>query len=446
MKKSLFLVTESNNMRLLDSILLVSLLLPAASWQSHQHTFRPRTRLASSEQEIPDYQGKTIYQRTFYRLSPGSTVSKPNALLIEERLRFKADPENAGYILPVGPRTFIFREGTNEDEITDELYRIDLGSKTHNGPGTMDTTLATILYVASNPEIVQGDVLQLGCEDGSAGILGSMGARFAMNSNHKYKSTEEDSTVAEHEDVFPPKMYRLTLSEEDEEGLKDAYDFAKEFSKGEVSLKCVRWGNRIPGRRYEHYYRTIIGSDMDFSYPNAKELARTVANYLLPSNEFASMSTRNDAFSSGGSFGAIGMDMESTAPPAQKKDSQEEVDPSIPPTFVHVCPDTRENTMYLRQFLEKGFKMTVNSSFLKLGRLQFVFQTLPEDASEEDIENLDLELKDESSRSYQVLSAFHHPDYAGDGTGEYFFPLETGEYEGGSRSTYLEPEEGGSPW
>ena len=90
--------------------------------------------------------------------------------------------------------------------------------------------------------------------------------------------------------------------------------------------------------------------------------------------------------------------------------------------------------------------MTVQTGYLKMERLQFVLQSLPKEAPESDIEDLDLELKDEMYRSYQSLTAIHHPDYAGDGTGQYFFPLETGEYEGGSRNTYLELEEGGSPW
>ena len=46
--------------------------------------------------------------------------------MLEERLRFQVDPENDGYILPKGPRTFILRKGTNEDTISDELYRINV--------------------------------------------------------------------------------------------------------------------------------------------------------------------------------------------------------------------------------------------------------------------------------------------------------------------------------
>ena len=59
-----------------------------------------------------DFTGKTIYQRTFYRLSPDSQVQLPNAVMIEERLRFLPDTENPGYILPVGPRTLIVRQGS----------------------------------------------------------------------------------------------------------------------------------------------------------------------------------------------------------------------------------------------------------------------------------------------------------------------------------------------
>jgi hypothetical protein len=442
-------------MHLLHTLLAVTFLSPGFSWVptiTTQHRVRPvtTTRLASSASdaaEIPDYAGKTIYQRTFYRLSPGSSVSKPNALVLEERLRFQSDPGQPGYILPVGPRTYIFREGTNEDEITDAIYRLDLGTATHNGPGTMDTTIATILYLASNPEMVQGDVLQLACESGAAGVLGCVGARFAMDAkHHKTNDDLEIMTVPKHENVFPPRMHHLSLSEEGgDEALRAAYDAAKHFSNGEVSLKDIRWSTRVPGRRYDHNYRLVVGSDIDFSYPNSKELARTVANLLLPSNEFAIASSKDGA-STSASFGAMGMDpggAESTAPP---KDPAREVDPKYPPSFVYVCPDVRENTTYLRQFLEKGFRMTVNMDFLKLERLQFVFQTLPDDAPEDEIEDLDLELKEDSSRSYQSLTAFHHPDYAGEGSGEYFFPMETGAYEGGSRSTYLEPEAESSPW
>jgi hypothetical protein len=418
-----------------------------SSPKSRTSSLQSSTAEAAAEPEIPDYTGKTIYQRTFYRLSPGSSVSHPNAIILEERLRFRPDPENEGYILPKGPRTFIIRKGTDEDEITDELYRVNLGTHPHNGPGTMDTGIATMLYLASNPEIVQGEALELACEDGAASLVGCIAAKFVMEPSAAKKQEDlEIMTVPKHKDVFPKRLHHLTLSDEGEDGLQAAYDIIKGFSNGEVSLKDIRWSNRIPGRRYDHYYRLVVGSDIDFSYPNSKELARVVANYLLPSNEFAVASVKDAGGSSAGSFGAMGMDIAESARSGPPSDHDREIDPKVPATFVHVCPDTRENTTYLRQFLEKGFRMTVNTGYLKMERLQFVFQTLPEENPESEIEDLDLELKDEMYRSYQSLQAIHHPDYSGEGSGEMFFPMETGEYEGGSRSTYLEPEEGGSPW
>jgi hypothetical protein len=81
----------------------------------------------------------------------------------------ESNPGQPGYIFPKCPRTYIFREGTNEDKITGEIYRMDLGTATHNGPGNMDPTstathngpgnmdptIATDLYLASNPEMVK---------------------------------------------------------------------------------------------------------------------------------------------------------------------------------------------------------------------------------------------------------------------------------------------------
>lgn len=67
----------------------------------------------------------------------------------------ESDPGQPNYIFPKVPRIYIFQEGTNEDKITDEIYRMDLGTATHNGPGNMDTTIATVLYLASNPEMVK---------------------------------------------------------------------------------------------------------------------------------------------------------------------------------------------------------------------------------------------------------------------------------------------------
>ncbi|KAL3906207.1 MAG: hypothetical protein SGARI_004105, partial [Bacillariaceae sp.] len=229
--------------------------------------------------------------------------------MIEERLRFKADPDREGYILPTGPRTLILREGTAQDELTDELFRMDVASKggaAHNGPGSMDTEIAAILYLASNPQWIQGDVLELSCSgsagaSGVVGLLGCIAAHFTLLTpeqmkKHKQQLQQSESadeldvmTVPKQPGVFPKRMHHLTLSDESPEALQGAFETVKKhFQPDQVSIKELHWS--VPrrtgtNRRYDHEYRTILGSDLELASPTAKELARTVGNMLLPPNE-----------------------------------------------------------------------------------------------------------------------------------------------------------------
>lgn len=451
------------------SIVSVPLFL---STESESDNYEDEEEPAERPQE--DYTGKTIYQRTFYRLSPDSQVQLPNAITIEERLRFLPDTSRPGYILPVGPRTLILREGSEEDDITDEIFRMDLlapsrsgdnPSGAHNGPRSVDTEIASVLYLASNPNWIQGDVLELSCAGtaGSSGVVGLLScvasrlASMTADELESYKQrtaplAKEDDPLnpaqkSDFESVFPQRMRHLTLSDESTETLQSISELIHNHFKSlsgnpPVSVRQLEWSRpRGPGRRrYEREYRTILGSDLDLTFPTAKELTKIVANSLLPSNEFAVASIKEGAQTSP-SFGGMGMDI-APSPTPEQGNKNKEVDPNIPATFVHVCPDYRDETRYLRQFLEKGYRMTVRTNFFNMERLQFYFQTLPQDAHESDLDDLEqLEVQEDSSRDYQSLTAIHHPDYAGEGSGEYFFPLETGAYEGGLSS--LETEEGG---
>jgi hypothetical protein len=247
--------------------------------------------------------------------------------------------------------------------------------------------------------------------------------------------------------VFPLRMHHLTLSDESPETLQGVSEliyrhFASYSGNPPVSVRQLEWSStRGPGRRqYDREYRTVLGSDLDLTFPTAKELSKTIANSLLPSNEFAVANIKEGAKTSP-SFGGLGMDIDPSATSYQQN-LEKSVDPNIPATFVHLCPDYRDETRYLRQFLEKGYRMTVRTNYVNMERLQFYFQTLPQDSTESDLDELEqLEVQEDSAKDYQSLTAIHHPDYAGDGSGEYFFPLETGAYEGGLSS--LEPEEGG---
>ena len=87
------------------------------------------------------------------------------------------------------------------------------------------------------------------------------------------------------------------------------------------------------------------------------------------------------------------MDLGDSSSSKSDSESEPETDPKYPPTFVHVCPDVRENTTYLRQFLEKGFRMTVQSAYLKLQTVQLVIQAVPDGTPEQEasLENAEID-------------------------------------------------------
>lgn len=416
----------------------------------------------SSLLEDTDY---VVYQNTFYRLVPDSDVPNPTAVTFQERLRFVSDPTKPRALNPNGPRTYIFHPGGGNDDdnsapIRPEVFRIHIGAGDHRGQDVMDSQIATALFVASNPQFVQGDVMQVASEDGVAGVLGCIGAQFGITEWDDTKLQNDDFDFdLKREKLFPPALRRLTLSEEGPDGVKKVYGSIQPFisytgSNNRIGYDDIPWKARIPRRRYESYYRTIIGSDVDTVYLVAKELARTVANYLLPSDvevlrSIAATSTPSQA----SSFGSLGINTNNdTDDDGREYDPAEQIDEKILPTFIHVCPAMRETDQYLSQFLEQGYRMRVDvQSFtvekIVMKRIIVQDNENAEQTAEEEMNeyimntsqtNADAnknEQKQEQQRiklDYRVITAFHHPDYTGHGCGEYFFPLETGEYEGGS--------------
>lgn len=371
--------------------------------------------------------GKTIFQRVFYRFSPGSDLEVHDAIVVEERVRFEQDPNNMEYIRPMGERTLILRDGqVEEGEIGDEFYTqtIHDGKKTHDGAGTdptIESAIATAMYLASNPSLVQGKVLEVACELGLAGLLGCIGAGFVLSKNSEKKDVEQDMMGLKHNDMLPVALKGLFLTDSDEERLNLAFKNVKlsGVPPGKVTIEEMDWTKRVrhtPGTPYKAFH-TIVASDVAFSYPQAKELARTVANRLEPLPSLAEAYLGSEKAAS-----------------------------SIP-KFVHVCPENREDSMYLHRLMEKGYRMSVDTGYLKLEKLTFCFQTLPQSEPEKSLDDLDLELQQDKELFYQSLTAQHHPDYAGEGSGELFFPMETGEYDATGGSTFLEREpESRGPW
>ena len=388
----------------------------------------------SEEKKTLDIKGKDIYQRVFYRFAPVSDVQQYNNIVVEERVRFKPDEARGeGYLKPVGPRTLILRDGqVEEGEIGDEIITLNVKESidddaTHGGAGmsrTLEATIATILYVASNPKYVEGNVLEVGCELGLAGLLGCIGAE-GLKLKHKEggeDSREEHKRPEPADDILTiPKgtpmtdeLKHLSLTDPDPEYLNLALQNVRNarVPSNQVTLEQLNWRVRGLSRRAPKTFHTIIASDLDYTYPEASELAHTVAHRL-------------EALST---WEAIKGESKSA------------------PTFLHVCPEAREQTTYLNRFLSKGYRMNTSTGYLKMEKIIFLFQMLPESEPEEKLDDVELEVQEFKEVVYQSLTAEHHPDYA-EGAGELFFPMETGEYDSAGGSTYFEPESGRSgPW
>ena len=137
------------------------------------------------------------------------------------------------------------------------------------------------------------------------------------------------------------------------------------------------------------------------------------------------------------------------------------------PRFVHLSSyyqnsdmsssrsSSSDATWYLQKVLHDGFLMNVDTTLLSMERIVFAPQILntfeivsgavaPEttttttvlvdhnfdlEKEETALDPLILKVQDFICTDYRVLTAQHHPDYLGDGSGEYFFPLETGVWE-----------------
>mmetsp|Transcript_32726 Transcript_32726/g.79528 ORF Transcript_32726/g.79528 Transcript_32726/m.79528 type:complete len:549 (-) Transcript_32726:177-1823(-) len=460
----------------------------------HHHTsLVVSTRLSSSSSNNDgggDGGGKSyLYQRTFYRLSPNTDVPIPDALMIEERLRFASSPgSDEGDSIPVGPRTLILREGTAEDEITNEIFRIDLDRSDDKGSQKLDDEMmiASVLFMASNAHNMQGNVLELSSStsgtnsNGAVATLGCIASQCAILANelkkdqlkafveqvqNKLKQLNKNDVADDVMTVpgsgpvessgtfsqqmpggpsvpFPQRMHKLTLSDENDADLQPIASFLKSqrpwVSPDKVEIEQVEWSTRRSTQSFSSssssLYRAIVGTDLNINFLSAKELARFIGYTLLPSNEFAVANIKSAAETEP-SFGALGIDPE-PSPKSPKEDFESEVDPSKPAMFLHLSPDrsgyisgtgSDDDITYLRQFLEKGYKMTVNLEYVQMQKLQFV--PAPASSEQELDDMADLELQEESHRDYQTLTAIHHPDFAGEGMGEYFFPIETGAYE-----------------
>lgn len=196
-------------------------------------------------------------------------------------------------------------------------------------------------------------MLQVACrESGVASLLECIGAAFV---NWDRKQQQDDG------DDDDPVDDILTIGRDKDPLLPN--DFV---------LRYVH--EVVAGMLYKEY-RTIVASDVAFSYPEAKELARTVANRLESPRKY------NNNFNIGGSNNS---DQNRSNPDNQR----------VMPRFVHICPEHRKDIPYLHNLLEKGYKMTADMGYLKMEMLKFNFQKLTAEQAMGDDENVALDKLD----------------------------------------------------
>eukprot|EP00542_Grammatophora_oceanica_P004370 CAMPEP_0194056820 /NCGR_PEP_ID=MMETSP0009_2-20130614/61411_1 /TAXON_ID=210454 /ORGANISM="Grammatophora oceanica, Strain CCMP 410" /LENGTH=197 /DNA_ID=CAMNT_0038706333 /DNA_START=3 /DNA_END=596 /DNA_ORIENTATION=+ len=197
-------------------------------------------------------------------------------------------------------------------------------------------------------------------------------------------------------------MTSLTLADDNTQALDLAKRHIQAAGAGsahdQVQLRQLDWLHH-PKRLGSHLgslkmYRGILGSDLAYTFTNAKELARAVAYLLQPQ---------------------IGR-------------------------FVHVGPVQHDRDVkYLQHFLREGYLMRLDDDAQRFTLRTQTFEVL--DKSE-------IKLKETVETPMEAVVATHHPQYDGV-NGDYFFPVETGKYDEEETKVWLEKENrrmGGGRW
>jgi hypothetical protein len=344
-----------------------------------------------------DLQGKLVHHKIFHRLSDDSDVLNPRAASIEERFVLKPNV-NTGRLELYGTRVLIVRNVKAEEVLR---FRVHESPRIQLQP----STLATVLYLAcEDPNFLfQERVLELNCELGLAGLLGALCVGILNNPKAAAPRSPSPAMIDILPDKnkwvapFPTKLQSLTLSDDDPEALNLAAMHAQQVDAHNIYIQELDWRHHPRLQPGKNLYRGILGSDLSYSFPNAKELARTVAYALEPQ---------------------IGR-------------------------FVHTCPSAQDDVVHLRHYLEQGYLMRVDARYMTLESHMYVPQILADGVMPTSFASLEQgpAVREETM---EVVTATHHPEYDGL-NGEYFFPIETGQFDKFKPNVYLEKERE-NPW
>mmetsp|Transcript_10958 Transcript_10958/g.22430 ORF Transcript_10958/g.22430 Transcript_10958/m.22430 type:complete len:463 (-) Transcript_10958:47-1435(-) len=424
-------------------------------------TASPSSSLLRSTQDgnasVPSLEGKTVYKRTLFRLQPSPDLTLYNALVIEERLRFRPSKDDPTFMEPFGPRTLLLRDGqVEEGAIGDEfctihVHEVPPSTKTrsststlqHGGrAGAVDESLVLSLVLAAQPDACQGPMLEIAAREGLGALVGCLGAAFATQTPEEraarqptMEDLEEDvlTVPVDHvtEKLLPTGLTSLTITDPDPVMLDLCAAQVSSIGKSKkLHVQPLDWSKRsLPMARGatagRPEYATVALADCPLTFPETREMVRTVAHRVGPSNPSLTRYLVED-------------------------DVDDKLRPSLTPRFIHVCREGREETVYLRKYLTEGCRMNVATDYITVEKIGFAIQsidTVPPNEEGALLDPLELEVASLEELKYQVITAQHHVDYTGGGSGEVFFPLEATDFSVGQRgsgggSDGLEPERG----
>jgi len=352
-------------------------------------------------------------QRNLFKLDPKASSSIGSKILnsdyqIEEHVYFRNDPNEEEFI-DTGIKRYILRGPPNKASATSSsdykstddtgrrrrmtrvgppIFSIEiqeLVSNDKNAPGTGSSTweasIAMCIFISSCPDVLQGNVLELGSGVGLAGIFSSLCAGAVDQISNDDKNNREVTYF------FPDMVESISFTDYSDDVLDVCRMNAKKyFSDEKYSVKKLDWyENYISSSKDANQYNTILGTDCAYLFPDVKPLARTIASNLATVME-------------GGKAFMLG-------------------------------PFNRDAMHYLQTQLAQSYEMDLDVGVISMDAFQLETVWLQNIKEKKDVERSAddgskiyfCEFTSKTNTKYLMLEAMHHKDFLGGEDSKAFF-------------------------
>jgi len=350
--------------------------------------------------ETTDLIGKFVTQRNLYRFSPTQN-SGQSPFAIEERQCFQVMEDQN--MKRIGEKSIIIRGFDAVEESAESITKSDdesrklisVGPPLYSANGLDDMSFAATgsmqesdyaiaLYCMANPDIIQGEGMQLGSGAGFAGIMSVIGAGLAstfLKNNDKLISDVKNGTIVT---PSPQKLSTILLTDSRGDLLDKCVQNLRacSFPSSKVEIGLLDWSRKTP-TNFRDKFDFILGSDCPSDPRNVNPLVRTVA-FSLKSSPYDKRKTKQ----------------------------------TICGKFVHIGQGKAESFVGLKERLSTGYKMHSKLDEMILERvilIPLVADSL-EDASDSTQLNTaggPVEYRSVESSTYSALIAHHDQDYNG---------------------------------